>query len=317
MKKTISVILLLMFMGLSAQASSFKTAISKYKAGNFAGCINELDNVSEQISNSKDNESSTKKLIKIISKYNFEKWKEGNQKDEDEARKMLKEIQKEVPRATLDKWAYLFYYYALSFHQLGYKKEAKEYYRAAEAFTWESKSQIFLYSKQAIKCIDNPTTCQSSDMDEFIKSGKPVSDEIIKEELKRNLQKHKKEINAGKELSALPAENEKLAWADAGISPEVSDSVSDSVSSVNKNMPTDEEIGKAVRILHQAGINPMSYMNNANNEYAQLNALLNDGNSNYSSNDYYTMMMMNGANKMSPQLMQTFMQQQMMGGFGF
>ena len=55
MKKVISVVLLLMFLGLNAQAASFKSAISKYKAGNFAGCINELESISEQIGNSKDN----------------------------------------------------------------------------------------------------------------------------------------------------------------------------------------------------------------------------------------------------------------------
>ena len=47
----------------------------------------------------------------------------------------------------------------------------------------------------------------------------------------------------------------------------------------------------------------------------QLNALLN---SNGYSNDYSTLMMMNGANgKVSPELMQTLMRQQMMGGYGF
>lgn len=318
MKKTISIIILLMFLGLNANAASFKTAITKYKTGNYTGCINELDNIAEQISKNRDNDNSIKKLVKIISKYDFEKWKEGDQKAEEEARKMLKEIQKEVPRSTLDKWSYLFYYYALSFHQLGYKNEAKQFYRAAEAFTWESKSQIFLFSQQAIKCIDNPTSCQSSDMDEFIKSGKQVSDEIIKDELKRKLQKNQKEINQGKDLSALPIENEKLAWVDSGISPEVADFATAGANKAEENIPTDEEIGKAVRTLQRAGINPVNYMgkNPYNNEYAQLNAILNDGNQNYP-NDYSTMMMMNGSKNISPQLMQTFMQQQMMGGFGF
>ena len=315
MKKILSVILLLTFLELNAQAASFKNAISKYKSGNYAGCINELETVSEHIGNNKDNKNSIKKLVAIVSKYNFENWKEGNIKDAEEARKMLKEIQKEVPRSTLDKWSYLFYYYALCFHQLGYKNEAKIYYKAAGAFTWESKSQIFLYSQQAVKCIDNPTSCQNSDMDEFIKSGKQVSDEIIKEELKRNLQKHQKEINQGKDLSSISVGNEKIAWADGGISSEIADSVATSSSNTNKNMPTDEEIGRAVRILHQAGINPIGYMNNANNEYAQLNAILNDRNTNYYQNDYSNMML-NGTNNMSPQLMQTLIQQQMMGGIG-
>ena len=129
---------------------------------------------------------------------------------------------------------------------------------------------------------------------------------------------YQKEINQGKDLSALPIENEKLAWVDSGISPEVADFATAGANKAEENIPTDEEIGKAVRTLQRAGINPVNYMgkNPYNNEYAQLNAILNDGNQNYP-NDYSTMMMMNGSKNISPQLMQTFMQQQMMGGFGF
>ena len=38
-------------------------------------------------------------------------------------------------------------------------------------------------------------------MDNFIRSGKQVSDTIIKDELKKNLEKQKNEINQGKGLS--------------------------------------------------------------------------------------------------------------------
>ena len=84
-------------------------------------------------------------------------------------------------------------------------------------------------------------------------------------------------------------------------------------------MPTDEEIGRAVRTLQRAGINPMGYANSMqmNNEYAQLNALLNSGNGNQNSNDYASMMMMmNGGQNLSPEVLQTLMRQQMMSGYG-
>ena len=45
-----------MFLGLNANAASFKSAITKYKTGNYTGCINELDNIAEQISKNRDND---------------------------------------------------------------------------------------------------------------------------------------------------------------------------------------------------------------------------------------------------------------------
>ena len=317
MKKVISAILVIMFLGLNAQAASLKGAINKYKIGNFTECITDLNDVSKQLGKNKKEKGNLNKVVQIVSKYDDTKWKDGDSKSNEEHKKMIKELQKEVSasRSSIDKWTYLFYYYALSLHQLGYKGEAKSYYSVARKLTWESKSQIYLYSEQAVQCIDKPESCQSSDIDEFIKSGKQVSDDIIKDELKQNLKKHQKEINAGKDLSMTPMENDKLAWVDTGIS-------SDIKTENSKNeMPTDEEIGKAVRTLQKAGINPMNYMINQNNEYAQLNALMNDGYNDYSngySNDYATMMMLNNQKgQVSPQLMQTLIQQQMMGGFGF
>ncbi|MBQ7450844.1 hypothetical protein IJS77_05440 [bacterium] len=320
MKKIIATFLVIMFMGigLNVQAATFKTAIAKYKAGNFTGCINDLDEVAERIWGDKENSKSIEKLAKIVSKYDYQKWKDGNAKDGAEARKMLLEIQKEVPRSSLDKWSYLFYYYALCLHQLGYKNEAKYFYKAAGAFTWESKSQIFKYSMQGLTCIEKPESCKGSDMDDFIKSGKQVSDEIIREELKRNLQKHQDEINKGKDLSFVTPVNDKLAWVDTGINPDIANQFSETSIKETNDMPTDEEIGKAFRTLQRAGINPTFNVSDINNEYAQYSSLLNDDNNGYY-NDYSTMMMMNGQNKqqITPQMMQAIMQQQMMGGLGF
>ena len=322
MKKIIATVLLLMFLGLEVQAATFKTAIAKYKAGNYTGCINDLDDIITKTGSSNENKNSVETLIKIASKYDFEKWKAGNPKDEAERKKAQNEIKKEIPKGiTIDKCAYLLYYYALCLHQLGYKNEAKRFYKAAQTFTWESKSQIYSYSSQAINCIDKPESCNSSDMDDFIRSGKQVSDDIIKEELRRNLEKHRNEINRGQDLSFVTPVTDRLAWVDTGISPDIADQFSEKTTKVNNNeMPTDEEIGRAVRTLQKAGINPMNYMGGNNSEYVQLNSMLNDGTYGYP-NDYdYSsmMMMMNGQNKkIPPQMMQTIMQQQMMGGFGF
>ena len=316
MKKIICSLLVLFFMGTYVNAASLATAVAKYKAGNYAGCINDLNAVANSMGNNKDDVDTIKKLITIFSKYDLDKWLNGNvaqtEENEREALKIIKELQKVAPRASLDRFAYLFYYYALSLHQLGYKDQAKQFYKSAAFFCWESKSDIFKYSLQAVKCIDSPDSCKSSDMDEFIQSGKPVSDEIVKTKLKENLNKHRNNINQGKDLSWLPQKQSEQVWADEGIS----DDISEITKSEEKtaSMPSDEEIGRAVRTLQRAGINPTPYIYpSANNEYAQLNALLNDNNYN---NDYSTLMMNNTNGQISPELMQIIMRQQMMGGYG-
>ena len=145
-----------------------------------------------------------------------------------------------------------------------------------------------------------------------------------KEEILKNLKKHTDEINQGKDLSWYsPDLDNKIAWVDTGMGdvtwvdagvPRL-DNIGKMEPSMN-DIPTDEEIGKAIRTLQRAGINIAPQINSPmNNEYAQINALLNNGNNNYS-NDYSTMMMMNNG-KVSPELMQTLMRQQMMGGYGF
>ena len=307
----------MLFVCATVQAATLSTAVAKYKAGNYTGCINELDEVARIMSKDKNDANILKKVSSIASKYPFEKWSNGNlSKDNNAAdeEKWLTEIQKYVPKSSFDRYSYLSYYYALCLHQLGYKDQAKQYYHLASGFSYKSQSEVMRYSLQAVTCIENPNSCMSSDMDEFIQSGKTVSDDIIRDKLKDDLNRHKNNINAGKDLSWLPKKEDKVAWADEGVIPEVSDIGKNETTS--SNAPTDEEIGHAVRTLQRAGINPAAFMNPmVNNEYAQLNALLNNGNNN-NYNDYSSLMMNNSNGQISPELMQTIMRQQMMGGFG-
>lgn len=319
MKKIISSLLLLTFICLEVQAATLSSAISLYKRQNYIGCMNELEDAAKPMF--KESDTTLQTLSRNLAKVDPQKISTGSQ---EEVTKLNDEIKNLVKTNYTDKakWAYIFYYYALALHQIGLGPRAKEYYNAAFVLTPNSK--LGEYSKTAIGCIDNPGSCTGSDMDEFIQSGKEVSDEIIKDRLQKNLEKHREEINTGKDLSSVPKnnQNELLAWADEGINPNIISEVSEiGAEKKTSDIPTDEEIGKAVRTLQKAGINPMGYMNtNMNREYAQLNALLNDGNSQNYNNDYALMMMMNGGNgngKMSPELMQTIMRQQMMGGYGF
>ena len=308
MKKVMALIMLFMFLGMNVQAATLGSAVAKYKRQNYSGCITDLNEMLTQLSKTGKDTEVANKIMATVANYDAEKLEKG---DSSELSKLATDLNK-VARFKVtdtDKWAYIFYYYALALHQIG-TGNAKGYYETAAKFSAHSK--IGEYSKQAIQCLDNPASCQSSDMDAFIRSGKQVSDDIIKEQLKNDLRRHKDNINAGRGISILPQKEDKLAWVDSGINTEISE-----VSSTEKNtVPTDEEIGHAVRTLQKAGINPMSYLNMpVNNEYAQLNALLNDGNS--YSNDYSTMMMLNNGNgRISPEVMQTIMRQQMMGGFG-
>ena len=309
MKKVIALIVMLMFVGLNAQAASLATAVAKYKKQNYLGCISDLNDTFTKYSKDQKDTEITNKIMSTVSKYDLAKIESNDQTEIEKLNEELKKISL-YKKSDSNKMAYMFYYYALSLHQIGSGK-AKGYYETAAKMSPHSK--INEYSKKAIACLDSPDSCKSSDMDEFIRSGKQVSDDIIKEELKKDLERHKNNINAGKDLSLAPQDEEKLSWVDEGITPEIIETAKEDIVS---NVPTDEEIGRAVRTLQKAGINPMSYMNMpVNNEYAQLNALLNEGN-NYS-NDYYSTMMMNNNNgKVSPELMQTIMRQQMMGGFG-
>lgn len=318
MKKLIATFVLMFLICASVQAATLATAVAKYKAGNYTGCINELDQVAKIISKDKNDANVLKKINSIASKYAFEKWMSGGAANEENAleeEKWLTEIQKYVPKSSFDRFSYLSYYYALCLHQLGYKDQAKQYYHLASGFSYKSQSEVMRYSLQAVTCIENPNSCKSSDMDEFIQSGKTVSDDIIRDKLKEDLNRHKNNINAGKDMSWLPKKEDKIAWADEGIIPEVSE-IGKNETEIS-NAPTDEEIGRAVRTLQRAGINPATYINpRVNNEYAQLNALLNGSNNNNNYYDYSSLMMNNGNGQISPELMQTIMRQQMMGGFG-
>ena len=318
MKKIISLFLTFVFVCTYVQAATYATAVAKYKAGNYTGCINDLDEIADSMDKNKDDINAYKKILSVFAKYDLKKWISGNvaktEENAQEAVKISKEVQKIIPKSQIDKFAHLFYYYALCLHQLGYKEQAKQFYAVVVFFTYENPSDLYKYSYQAYNCIEKPNSCKSSDMEEFIESGKQVSDDIIRDQLKKDLKRHQDNINAGKGLSWLPNKEDKIAWADDGIIPEVNEIGKNEVEI--SNVPTDEEVGRAVRTLQRAGINPMAYMNPmANNEYAQLNALLNNGNNNYY-NDYSTLMMNNGNGQISPELMQTIMRQQMMGGFG-
>ena len=202
MKKFISILLLILFIGSSVQAATLQSAIAKYKQENYTGCMNDLIDVFDDMAKDKEAQNVYKKIILIVAKYDREKLKKA---DSEESEKFLEEFYKVVDknRVHTDKLAYVYYYLALSMHQIALTDRTKEAISTLYlvAYVFSPNSKIGEFSMKAIECIDNPNSCPNTDMDEFIRSGKQVSDEIVKDQLEKNLQKHKDEINQGKDLS--------------------------------------------------------------------------------------------------------------------
>lgn len=313
MKKFLAFLIMAIFIGTQVQAATITSAIKKYKNGNYTGCINELDELVSSMNKEKSAKAYNKEVIAVVSKYDTKKIMNG---DITEAKKVLEDLYKEVGlyKGLISKYSYIYYYYALSNHRLFYTDEKKEdiILLYLSAYVMAPKSKIAEYSLKAVGCIVDETKCEESDIDDFVRSGQQVSDEIILNELQKDLEKHKKRINNGEDLVSFLRREDTVTWADSGITSDVADVVTQQENSI----PSDEEIGRAFKVLQRAGFNQMPYGNMPmNNDYMQLNAFLNGNNSN--NNDYSTMMMFNNGNgQISPQVMQTIMQQQMMGGFG-
>ncbi len=166
-----------------------------------------------------------------------------------------------------------YYYQAISYARLGMANEAKEAYtKAAEV---SKNKAIINYANQGLQCINNPSSCDDSGLDEkdisvFIKSGKFLHPEVEEALQKQASERVKAEINSGNKL-----DEQDLKYLN--------------MNDLNQNplQPTDKEIADAVRTFQKLGINPFSggYSNlalsqNADSNLIQMNAFLNRNNNN-------------------------------------
>lgn len=189
---------------------------------------------------------------------------------------------------------YALYYQGLAYVQLGKKEEAITAFDKVELLS--TNKTITKYAKMGSACLNSPEECAkysegADELDKFIKSNKFYDPSVQTEVNKKKLDRIRENIN-------------------------------DELGGTNKKseMPTNDEIANAVKTLAKVGFNPMTglnTMNPQNAELMQMNMLLgNNTEGQYNGmNNMMPYLLMgqnaNGAQKMSPELMQSMMMSQM------
>ena len=200
-----------------------------------------------------------------------------------------------------------YYYKALSYARLGMSEEAKSAYESASQMT--SNRILAEYANQAIACIDDPSTCDSNlddgDISKFIRSNQFMHQDVKNALKEQAMERVQSTINS----EAKPSE-EDLKYIN------------------QNNAPSDKEIADAVRTFQKLGINPLGNSNmnmaayNGNAELMQINAMLNNQNSN---NDNMmnlipmisAMQTQGGSNNVNKEFIQAYMLNQMLPSFNF
>ena len=202
-----------------------------------------------------------------------------------------------------------YYYKALSYAKLGMTDEAKGAYQSALSST--SNRTLAEYAQQAVSCIDDPTTCDSSlddkDITSFIKSNQFMHPEVQQKVKDQAMDRIKQSING-----EFTPDNNDLKYLN------------------QNNAPTDKEIADAVRTFQKLGINPMNAIVGANYsaytqnpEAMQINAMF--GNQNNNNNNMMNLLPMmlamqaspNGSGAINKEFLQTYMMNQMIPSFNF
>jgi len=139
-----------------------------------------------------------------------------------------------------------YYYYGLSYTQLGFKNEARDAFN--KVLEINDSQKLVEYSTRAVACIDGKPECSPNYVDKnapaddemtvFIKSGKFLDDGVKQQIQEKALDKLKDQIN-----------NDTVP--DTGNYKFLNDA-----SSEMKAQPTDKEIADAVKVLAKVGVNP-------------------------------------------------------------
>ena len=188
---------------------------------------------------------------------------------------------------------YAHYYKGLSYYQIGDSANAQESF--GNVIQINSNKKLVDYAVKATACTQQPDACETilqggTDLDKFVRSNMFYDKSVQAEINKKKLDRIRENIND--EVNKLDSEND-----------------------AKSEMPTNEEIASAVKTLAKLGFNPMNSMNMLyqNPEMAQMSMLL--GNNTQQNNGMdmlpYLMMGQNGTQKMSPDLIQTMMMNQM------
>ncbi len=184
--------------------------------------------------------------------------------------------------------AVAYYYLGMTASRIGKKDEAIANYERVLSLTAAGQN-INAYAEKGKRCLENPSKCQETSiensLDEFISniSRKNISDEVKSDYERLKIDQLKRDINKGD-----------------SITPQKFKEFKD-FSSMNNEMPSNDEIVAAIRVLQRAGIgnsfdNDFSMLTGNNSQQAQLLNML-------------------GGNSMNPQLIQALLTNNMSLGF--
>lgn len=217
------------------------------------------------------------------------------------------------------------YYSAISYVQIGDSAKAQEAYNSVIKLS--PNSTLTSYSKKGLACLSNkeseecrPKAQAIADIETFINSKHQISPEVQRQIKESELNRARYQINKEVGSPTLGAPQQMQPPAE--------------MPAVNKKseLPSDAEIGAAVRTLAAAGINvlpsqtgvqPMPYQ--ANSEMAQLNMLFannNQNGQNYNNNmmsimPYLLTQNQSGQQNVSPEILKTMMMTSLMDSFSF
>lgn len=184
--------------------------------------------------------------------------------------------------------AVAYYYLGMASTQLGKKDEAIESYTKAISLTTPSSS-IYAYAQKGKRCLETPDKCQDSyeatSLDEFITSIKKENESTqVRSDYERlRIENLKREINRSDE-----------------VAPEKFKEFKD-FSSMNNDVPTNDEIVAAIRTLQKAGLGSL---------YGSADLSMLTGNSQQAQ-----MINMLGGSSMNPQVIQAMLTNNMSFGF--
>lgn len=139
-----------------------------------------------------------------------------------------------------------YYYFGISYAQLGIRDQARYAYNKVIEF--DDNPKLVKYAKRAIACLDGQPQCSpdyvdanapvDDDMTQFIKSGKFLHDDVKLEAQGKALDKIKDQIN-----NDTPPDVKNYKYLN-------------DASGAIEAQPTDKEIADAVRVLAKVGVNP-------------------------------------------------------------
>ena len=193
--------------------------------------------------------------------------------------------------------ALAYYYLAITAAQIGRKDTASSAYRRVLTLAPEG-SKLEAYAKKGSICLNDPVACKqanaASEVDKFIqqKFGSGFSEKARSEYEKLKIENMMREMDRNGDI---PAQRFR----------EYRD-----FSSMN-NMPSNDEIVNAFRVLQQAGFS--NFLNNPNNSISEISLLT--GNQGYDTNSMFGLLGNKQNASLSPQVIQALLTNQMTTGF--